>query len=401
MAIRWAVANGNWSNTATWNGGTLPTSADDVFANNFTVTIDQDITAITLRSTSNTSPAITQGGQFVVSGNTGTRNITLTGTRNVGSFTDSGIWNGNTFALLISATSGATVNLSYPTGFPASNVSCGANITGNATINFVGIIQQAVPFGVTFRIDSTAAGGTFNVVGNPIGSNTEQPWVLNNASNYNITVVGNVTGGNSPSNGDPQGIRLNAATIVNITGNVIGGTQPTSAGIGCTNAGSTINITGNVSAATSPGIINGNNNNTITINGNVSSSSSNNGITSTNTSAIITVNGNLTNTNDFMAVYAVKIRINPTAQQTWTFQTGSGNRQLLTTNAFTDYPSVNDVRFGVTYSNSGSLTGLARIPDPNSVLFGVPVGPTATGLAISSRAQFITDMGSLLAAYNG
>ena len=62
---------------------------------------------------------------------------------------------------------------------------------------------------------------------------------------------------------------------------------------------------------------------------------------------------------------------------------------------------MNDVRFGVTYSNLGSLTGAARIPDPDSVLFGVLVGPTASGLAISSRAQFITDMGALLAAYNG
>ena len=396
MAIRYAVANGVWSNTATWNGGTLPTSADDVFANNFTVTVDQDITAITLRSTSNTSPAITQGGQFVVTGNTGTRNITLTGTRSGSSFTNSGTWNGNNFTLIISATSGATVNLSYPTGLPASNVGCGSNITGNAIINYVGIIQQALAFGVSFRIDNTAAGGTFNVVGNPIGNSVEAPWVHNSASNYAINVIGNVIGGGAAANGEPNGIRLNAATIVNITGNIIGGTQTNSAGIGCTNSGSTINITGNVLAATAPGIINGNNN-TITINGNISSSSSNNGITSTNTSAIITVNGNLINTNNFMAVFCPKLRISPTSQQTWTFQTGSGNRQLLTTNAFTDYPSVNDVRFGVSYAN-GSLTGTCYVPSPNSVAFGVPVDNT-TGTAVLTRAQLISDVGAIVAAY--
>ncbi len=44
MATRFATATGNWSNTAIWDGGTLPTSSDTVHPNGFTVTIDQDIT---------------------------------------------------------------------------------------------------------------------------------------------------------------------------------------------------------------------------------------------------------------------------------------------------------------------------------------------------------------------
>lgn len=51
MANRFAIGNGNWSNTATWDGGALPLSNDDIFANNFTVTIDQDITVGSLRNT--------------------------------------------------------------------------------------------------------------------------------------------------------------------------------------------------------------------------------------------------------------------------------------------------------------------------------------------------------------
>jgi len=43
MGLRVAVATGNWSNPAIWNGGVLPTTGDVVASNNFTVTIDQNI----------------------------------------------------------------------------------------------------------------------------------------------------------------------------------------------------------------------------------------------------------------------------------------------------------------------------------------------------------------------
>lgn len=59
MALRVAVANGNWSNTTTWNGGVLPTVEDVVASNNFTVTIDQNINVDTLTNTAITNPVIT------------------------------------------------------------------------------------------------------------------------------------------------------------------------------------------------------------------------------------------------------------------------------------------------------------------------------------------------------
>ncbi len=67
--LRVAVANGNWSNPAIWNGGTLPGLTDYVASNTFTVTIDQNIDVGRLSSgaevnigdtvfmTSNTAPA--------------------------------------------------------------------------------------------------------------------------------------------------------------------------------------------------------------------------------------------------------------------------------------------------------------------------------------------------------
>ena len=66
MAIRYAVATGNWSSTATWDGGTLPTSADDVYANNFTVTINQNVTVVSLNTTATTG--VVAGGTFSPNG---------------------------------------------------------------------------------------------------------------------------------------------------------------------------------------------------------------------------------------------------------------------------------------------------------------------------------------------
>jgi hypothetical protein len=51
MALRVAVATGNWSNPAIWNGGVLPSAGDVVASNNFTVTIDQNINVHTLTNT--------------------------------------------------------------------------------------------------------------------------------------------------------------------------------------------------------------------------------------------------------------------------------------------------------------------------------------------------------------
>jgi hypothetical protein len=54
MATRFAVATGNFSSGATWDNGAVPTSADDLYANNFTVTIDGSYTVQTIRNTLST-----------------------------------------------------------------------------------------------------------------------------------------------------------------------------------------------------------------------------------------------------------------------------------------------------------------------------------------------------------
>lgn len=68
MANRYAVATGNWSNVATWDGGTtLPGAGDVVRPNSYTVTIDQDVTVGLLDNTTASAPAVING-KFLVSG---------------------------------------------------------------------------------------------------------------------------------------------------------------------------------------------------------------------------------------------------------------------------------------------------------------------------------------------
>lgn len=66
MAIVYAVKTGNWSDTTVWNTGALPTSADDVYPNTFTVTINQNFTVKSLSNTAATG--VTAGGLFAFNG---------------------------------------------------------------------------------------------------------------------------------------------------------------------------------------------------------------------------------------------------------------------------------------------------------------------------------------------
>ena len=46
MAVRFAVVNGNWSDPSIWDNSAVPVDGDDVYANGFTITIDQNINVL-------------------------------------------------------------------------------------------------------------------------------------------------------------------------------------------------------------------------------------------------------------------------------------------------------------------------------------------------------------------
>ena len=86
MALRVAVASGNWSNPATWNAGLKPVAGDIAASNGFTVTIDEncnvDLITNTVQSPVKATPNMTgyttpSGIVTASSENTGGRNVWL------------------------------------------------------------------------------------------------------------------------------------------------------------------------------------------------------------------------------------------------------------------------------------------------------------------------------------
>lgn len=184
MAQRWAVATGNWSNPATWNGGTLPGATDDVYANNFTVTIDQDVTANSLNIVAGTTAVA--GGTFQVT--SGTRTVALQ-TLAVGAFGGSTssqlllLSGGSATITVAGAMSGDTTTAG---GEPPTILASG----GTHTITAGTCVGGA---GRALEIGSATVTLTTDVIGGTGSANA----VLLTAFGSVLTVHGSVTGGSS------------------------------------------------------------------------------------------------------------------------------------------------------------------------------------------------------------
>ncbi len=385
MALRYAVASGNWSNPATWDGGTLPTAADDVFANNFTVTIDGTFTVLTLRTVANTTPAIAAGGVFTFA-NGG--DLTCTAANGI-ICRDLGNTNHVTFDL------------------PSPSVA-----TLRASVNF---FQSAVGNSRAILVSNT---GTFNMVGDynisSSGNSFNRATIQVAAGNPTINIVGNITNSSSQSFNIISTIWINGGTpTINITGNVSGSfLNVIGAGIGngiYSQVNSTINLTGNVITNLSPSIylVNGNLNVIGNVNGGISHPAIFNGTSAatidllgittsgTNraavegiTTTLVKVRGNVVNTTTYSAIYAGRVVIDSSVIS-WQFKdsTNTINRTLYTVDPSFGNPNEENVRNGIVYGLGGLLTGSAHIPLPVNVLQGVLVDNT-TGTLLMTPADF-------------
>lgn len=250
MAVRYAVATGNWSNTATWNGGTLPAAGDDVYADGKTVTIDQDITVANLYTTLRVGGTV--GGVFnvVASGLTITANIIASGTV---SFTT---------AMIITATGTTTII---------------GNITAATSGNY----------GIGLQISAGIVNVTGNVLGGGSGTINGTHGILVIGSSI-LNLVGNVTGGASSTG--TYGIAFTNTSRGVITGNSTGGSTDVGINVNSTLSNALV-FNGLAIASPVPGIRNATTG-TVVINGN-QTAVGNNGVYSilNSLTGIITING--------------------------------------------------------------------------------------------------------------
>ena len=283
MAIINAANNGNWSSAATWPSGVFPTAADDVFANNRTVYIDQNINVLSLNTTQGAGGVA--GGRFyanqgnwtinaaniIQAGTTYCVTVTGTGTRTLSSqFFRASDTTATTAGVLILGTTGLPNVITYgnavggtragsvATDTPAGVTLEGGMLThygfisgGNATSRSSGLkIYQggASTIPVSAIVYGNVKGGPQSVCPGII---CEFSPAANTLSACLISIYGNLSGGDSllTTTTNNAGIYLSTTIHTEVSGNLHGGSGYSVSTAGLVAAGAVVtdaNIVGNV-----------------------------------------------------------------------------------------------------------------------------------------------------------
>ena len=394
MAIINALKAGNWSDTTVWPGGTLPGPTDQVQANGYIITIDQDITVASIRTTAEGGGAA--GGYFIIS----TNGVTIT--------TD------------IVCGGGLGINISNATYTVIGNIYASTtgeyepirtNSTQISTITIIGNVVASYGYGI-YNIGIA----DIIVVGNVTGGINANKHGIYNQTTGSVTVTGNVTGGSGSS---AYGINSSSAGSVTVTGNVTGGSGSTAYGIYNASTG-TVTVTGNVtggSGASASGTRN--DAGSFSLTGNAIASLYNPGVYSYNTGVCDVIGTAIGNDWKFgdagsvkagveggtagsifrrVTVSAIKygaygapptsgnVFIKKTATSTATMTDNDGNLvTLVTSDSICDFPAVSDVRLNTAFDNANKI-GTCAVPVAAAVSQGVPVDHTVGIAALTPQA---------------
>jgi hypothetical protein len=354
MATITSTASGNWSSTATWVGGVVPTAVDDVVIGaGHTVTLDVDATILTLTGAANVSTnlAITTN-----------RTLTCTGATGI---TGKIVNNGGGLVRVTGV--GVTVNINANIRQGLVGGTFAVSVDSISTVNIVGDISH------------------IGTTGNGITA------VLNIQASATVNVVGNLFASTGTIGGS-HAVSTNAGCVLNVTGNLFGGISTNSA-INNTVGVSTINIIGNLNPSIAPAL-----NSTVGSSINVIGTifgGTNVGLSSSSLSSVVTISTPCFNSvTGIMAVFATNIKILDSSVAQWTFKNESNtNKTLYSPGVALGNPTPSDVRDGTSYA-SGALTGTLKVPTASSVAVGVPVDNTVGTAMID-----IQDMGTLLTSF--
>jgi hypothetical protein len=407
MANIKAVANGNWSNTSTWDGGILPTINDDVFANTFTVNVDTSFQVLSLRNT--TAAGITVGGSFNF--NSGSISGSCTNTT-----ANTSLVAGATNLIQVTAITGS-VTLSLSSNVTGPSVGNLISHSGNCNFILNGLTFIGGAGSFANCINKTSL-GTLIVSGNLTGGGGFDNRSIN-SSNGDVIITGNVTGGSAGlaifqsignltiqgnvTGGNGGSINFSGNLLV-ITGNVTGGTA---SGAITTNGNivvngnivgaQTIGITTTAPITTVNGIVTGGtvvgiSSTTIgeiNISGSVIASATANAISSTNANGLVILNGNMFNNAGKQAIYCQNLFLSDTGTtQAQFFTSGSQDRTLYSANTFPNLPSGSNVRSTTSYGPGNELSGSLIMPDPANVRYGVPTDNTTGSALLSAENLF-------------
>lgn len=374
MADKWPLATGLWSDAANWNGGTKPTSGDDVFADGKTVTINENVTVLSIRTTQRTGG--TAGGGFTCSAS-----VTIT----------ANIIAGSTNCLTCSGIAGVTINVvGNLTASITTSTTQAVNVTGANNVVITGSVAGSAVTGVGTGIGvNNQSTGQVTIVGNVSGGSGgggNQNDGARNSSTGTIIITGSVTGGN----GGSPGVRNSSSGSITVTGTVTGGgsTGGNTANCGIANQSSgSIVVTGDIYGGTGAFGVILTSTGPITVTGNVYGATVNAIYT---LSATVIINGNLISASNGMSPLCCSVvLISNSGTITHTYRTNNAGaagvaRSLYTGGVNLNQPAITDVRSGTTYGAASEFTGTLAVPAASLVAAGAAVDNTVGTAAITA-----------------